>query len=204
MKVLKFNESYGEPDIIKRALFSGGNGSGYYEVCGSIDQTRPDELKNAQTIENFRFKNFSFTMAETIKEVDAYAGCDEVIWLNNWGHLMHYDKEKRYYISVNIHKMSDYRPVAEKFPDFKLELLPYFFKESKKDDVINWFNELTETNPDEIPGIIKYTKNSGVYKAYDRLKEYIMPLFKTAHYWDEELPKDVRDVAKDMGELGFK
>jgi hypothetical protein len=204
MKVLKFNESYGDPDIIKKALFCSGDGSGYYELCGQINQSEPDELKNADAITYFRFKNFSFVMAETIKEVDSHAGSDEVIWSNNWGHLMHYNKEKHNFIGVNIHNMSYYRPIAEKFPDFKLELLPYFFKESGKDDVINWFNELTETNPDEIQGIIKYTKTSGVYRAYDALKEYLMPLFKFAHYWEEELPKDVRDVAKDMGDLGFK
>jgi len=204
MRVLKFNESYGEPDIIKKALFCGGAGSGHYEYCGSIEQSRPDEIKNADTITGFRFKNFSFIMAVTIKEVDAYSGCDEVIWYNDWGHLMQYDKDRRNFTGVNIHKMEEYRPLAEKYPDFKLELLPYFFKESKKDDVIKWFKELHESNPDEIPGIIKYTKNSGVYHAYERLKEYVMPLFQTVHYWEEELPPENFKIATDMNDLGFK
>lgn len=213
MKILKFNETF-NPDnedlIFKKAIFSGGDGSGHYDLCGSLDDMVSTELENADKIEGMKFKRFSFTIGTSIKKVSPYQGCDEIIWLNKWSHLMKYEKSKNYFVGINVHKFDDYYDLLEDFPNWKLELLPYFIRESKKEFIIDFFERLLENKSmrkcwenADISEVITYIKNSEVYNAYDKLKEYLLPIFKFAKYWGDDIPEDKKKPAIDMGEMGF-
>lgn len=211
MKILRFNES-GNTKIRKKALFAGSNGSGYYVLCGSLEDS---EFQEAKKIENgFKFKRFDFTVSESIKEVDEYTDSDAIVWKNSWGHLM-INESSYLYKGVLTSKFQEYYNLLDKYSDYKYEMLPYFVADcyygTSKPLVFDFFEKLMDNYSNveakcwdgaKIEDVINYIKNSGVYNAYEKLKEILLNNYKFAQYF-EDIPKDDRDKADNLYKSGF-
>ena len=211
MKILRFNEAYNpknEPNLIKKALFVTNLGSGHYQLCGTINS---EEIEKAKVVENSNFKNFSFVKAESLKEVDPYEDCDNIVWLNNRGNLMVIESSETYaYVSTN--KFDEYYNLLDKYSDYKLEMLPYFIKDSMGEFVIDFFDRLIENAPYKncwkdigIYSVINYIKDCTVYGAYNKLKEILIKGnhgYKFGKYFDHISDED-KDKADSMINMGF-
>ena len=222
MKILRFNEVFNpdnKPKLIKEALFVSGDGSGSYQLCGSLDPDTSTDLENAKKLGDIRFKRFSFVLAKSLKEVDPYEDSDSIVWKNYWGHLM-INKSSYVYEGVHTNKFPDYYDLLEKYSDYKYEMLPYFIADSYGTSVSyvkDFFERLIENSPygsgancwkdTNIVDVLKYIKDCGVHKAYEKTKEYILADFKFAKYWlqvgDPDITPQSLNISDKLDEIGF-
>jgi hypothetical protein len=206
MRILRFNETSNN-NIIKTALFVTNIGSGNYQLCGTV---HAEELEKAKVVENTGFKNMSFTIAKSLKEVDQYEDSDNIVWLNNWGHLMMKSNES-YYVTIPTHEFDKYYYLSEKtYSDYKLEMLPYFIADSNVASnalVIGFFerllnNVLLAWVDVNISEVIEYFKNCSVYGAYDKLKKILTTKYKFVEYFDD-ISEEEKVKLKDLDKMGF-
>ena len=215
MKYIKlFKENYNENSnklYIARIVCSDNYGSGYYRYCGSIKIGEEKLLEQFENnVSNIHFKDFGFIISSSIKPIEESYDIDHVIWLTSYGHIMKYANGK--FETINTHKFDEYYNLLDKYSDYKLEMLPYFIKDSMGEFVIDFFDRLIENAPYKncwkdigIYSVINYIKECSVYDAYNKLKGILIKGnhgYKFGKYFDHISDED-KDKADSMIDMGY-